>query len=109
MTGTTKEHWCKGEYSTSVIWRSTFLVSLWIFYGIIPHYLPLQALLFLSAVLLLYDAFLWYEGETFRAANIAVALILNTALVAYLSPLFNLFLTIVITAILFVDIVTAPG
>lgn len=109
MTGATKNHWCKGEYSTITIWRIIFLVALWIFYGIIPHYLPLQSLLFLSAVLLLYDAFLWYERETFRAAIIAVALILNTMLVAYLGPLFNLFLTIVITALLFVDIVTAPS
>ncbi len=100
--------WGRGEYGTSTILRFTLLISLWILYGLIPYYLPLESLFLISAALLAYAILLWRRGETFFSAVIFTAFVLNNVLVLYLGPGFNLFLTIIITALLVFEIINAP-
>lgn len=100
--------WCKGEYTTGIILRFTLMILLWVLYGLIPHKLPLETLHLFTLVLVAYDIYLFATRNFFMAWTFVVAIILNELLVLYLHPGFNLLLTILITAILILDIINAP-
>jgi hypothetical protein len=69
---------------------------------------PLELLHIFSLALLAYDIYLFWKREYLMAWMILLAILLNELLVLYLSPLFNLLITIVITVILLFDIANAP-
>jgi hypothetical protein len=100
--------WCAGDYDNGIFARFFFLVALWVFYGLIPYTYPLELLHIFSLALLAYDIYLFWKREYLMAWMILLAILLNELLVLYLSPLFNLLITIVITVILLFDIANAP-
>ncbi len=99
--------WCK-DYATGVTTRILALVILWLWYAITPYELPLNTLWIITATLLLYSIFPFRRQKYVLGALIIVAAVLNTLLIVYLSPGFNLLITLLITAILLYDIVETP-
>lgn len=102
-----RQPFCK-DYAGGVTFRIFLLLGLWFFYGMVPHRLPLESLWLLTATLIIYAAYLGHRKDHFMMGLIILAAALNTLLIPYLSPGFNLLLTLLITVILFFDIVNAP-
>ncbi len=96
------------DYSPWIVFRVFILVALWVLYGLIPHQLSFVWLNLVTVALVVYAAKLYVHEERFGLGLIVVAILLNNLLFLYLSPLFNLLVTILISVILFFDIVSAP-
>ena len=96
------------DYSPWIIFRVSLLVTLWILYALIPHLLSLGWLHLVSLALILYCAILYSKKQYTTLGLMVLALLLNNALLLYLSAKFNLFLTLIITLILLYDLVNAP-
>ncbi len=96
------------DYSPWIVFRVFILLALWVLYGLIPHKLSFAWLNLVTVALLVYAAHLYLRKERALLTLIAVAILLNNLLFLYLSPLFNLLVTILISVILFFDIVSAP-
>lgn len=96
------------EYAPSITVRFFALIALLIVYGLVPYTIPLSFLHVVSLLLLAYGAWLFYRKRAFRAYFIILAALLNELLIPYFDGTFNLFLTIIIAAILILDIVSSP-
>ncbi len=99
--------WCR-DYSTLVTARLLFILLLWIWYGLTPYYLPLGSLWLLSLLALAYALYLFSCRRRLLAWLILLAGGLNAFLISYVNPELNLYVTILITAILLYDVVEAP-
>lgn len=95
------------EYSAGSTVRFFALFALWIVYALVPYKLPTASLLIVTGLLVAYGMELWRHGDHFMGGMIYAAAALNTLLVPYFNAKLNLFLTIVITAILLFDIISS--
>jgi len=99
--------WCK-DYATGVTTRLLALLLLWVWYALTPYWLPLTSLWIITAILAAYSPFPFRRKKCVLGSLILVAAGLNTLLIVYLSPGFNLIVTLLITAILLYDVVETP-
>ncbi len=99
--------WCK-DYSTGVMSRLVFMLFLWVWYGLAPYYIPLNTLWIVTVIFVAASIDRFRRDKRLLAAFHLIAATLNSFLISYVNPELNLYICLIITAIILYDVVEAP-
>jgi|GEM_PF-2478675 len=99
--------WCK-DYSTGVMSRLIFMFALWIWYGLVPYYIPLSTLWIVTVIFVAAAIDRFRHGKRVLAGVHVIAAALNSFLISYVNPELNLYICLIITTIIIYDVVETP-
>lgn len=93
------------DYATRITFKLLAIPLLWLWYGLTPYTIPLKSLWLVTLIMLTTAFFKFWKGMVVNGLLILLAALLNALLILYLSKAFNLFLSLVITILLFWDVI----